>query len=136
MRKHIVQYSKVSLSTLALGTLLVVATTASSMQRTLVRRVRFPQGQTTAILKGSIVNDQMNQYHLNARAGQTISVHVTSPKGKAQFDLYPRDDRGAMDASAEDVKSFKGKLPQSGDYVISVYATGGNTRYTLEVTIR
>ncbi len=136
MRKHKAQCTGRSTLLLALATLLVLGTTALSMQRTLVRRVRFPRGQTTAILKGSIVNDRMNQYLLNARAGQTMSVHLTSPKGKAFFDLYPRNDRGAMPDSAEDAKDFEGKLPQSGDYVISVYSEDGNTRYTLEVSIR
>ena len=136
MKKHMVQSPGRSRLLLALATLLVLGNTALSMQRTLVQRVRFPRGRTTVVLKGSIVNDRMNQYHLNARAGQTMSVHLTSPKGRAFFDLYPSKDRGAMSNSAEDVKDFEGKLPQSGDYVISVYSEDGNTRYTLEVTIR
>ena len=116
--------------------MLLLTPTALSMQDTVVRRVRFPRGRTTTVLKGTIVNDAMNQYLLSARAGQTMSVHVTSPRGKAQFDVFPRNDRQGLADSAEDVKDWEGKLPQSGDYVISVYSTGGNTRYTLEVTIR
>jgi len=124
-----------SIHSLALATVLLLTPTALSMQRTVVRRVRFPRGRTTLVLKGTIVNNAMNQYLLNARAGQTMSVQVTSPRGKAWFDVYPRNDRGALDDSAEDVQAWEGKLPQSGDYVISVYSDEGNTRYTLKVTV-
>jgi len=125
-----------SIHSLALVTMLLLTSTALSMQHTVVRRVRFPRGRTTVVLKGTVVNNTLNNYLLNARAGQTMSVHLTSPSGKAWFDLYPRNDRGALADSAEDTKDFEGRLPQSGDYVISVYSETGTTRYTLEVTVR
>lgn len=126
-----------SMKVFALAAVLLCATAALPMQGTSVRRVRFPRGRTTAILKGSIVNDGMNQYVLGARAGQTMTVHITSPNNRAKFDAYLRDDRSALaNAGAEDKTDWEGTLPESGDYVISVYSAGGNTRYTLEVTIR
>ena len=125
-----------SIHSLALVTMLLLTSTALSMQHTVVRRVRFPRGRTTVVLKGTVVNNTLNNYLLNAKAGQTMSVHLTSPSGKAWFDLYPRNDRGALTDSAEDTKDFEGRLPQSGDYVISVYSETGTTRYTLEVTVR
>jgi hypothetical protein len=124
------------INSLALATMLLLTTTALSMQRTAFTRVRFPRGRTTMVLKGSLVNNASKEYLLSARAGQTMSVHVTSPQGRAWFDVYPRNDRGALADAAEDTKDWEGKLPQSGDYVISVYTEDGNTRYTLEVTIR
>lgn len=116
---------------------ILFAATALSGQTTSVRRVAFSRGRTTAVLKGSIVNDGMNQYLLGARAGQTMSVHIKSPKNQTQFDVYPRDDRWALvDLGAEDTTDWQGALPASGDYVLSVYPVGGNTSYTLEVAIR
>jgi hypothetical protein len=117
--------------------ILLLATTALPMQDTSVRRVRFPRGRTTAILRGTIVNDGMNQYLLGARSGQKMAVHITSPRNRAKFDVYLRGDRSALaNAGAEDTTDWEGELPESGDYVISVYSVGGNVRYTLEVTIR
>lgn len=78
----------------------------------------------------------MKQYVLGAKAGQTLIIHVTSPRGLAQFDVYPRNDREAFADTAEDVKDWEGKLPKSGDCLVSVYSIRGNTRYTLGVTIR
>jgi len=130
------RYLKKSSLILALTVLLAIATTALPVQRTSARRLRFSRGRTTAILRGSVTNDAMKQYVLGAKAGQTLIVHVTSPHGLAQFDVYPRNNRQAFADTAEDVKDWQGRLPKSGDYVISVYSTGGNTRYTLEVAIR
>ncbi len=125
------------LRALALVAIMLFATSALPMQATSVRRVRFPRGRTTTVLRGSIVNDGMNQYLLSARAGQTMSVHITSPRKRAKFDVYPRDNRSALVSSgAEDTTDWEGSLPESGDYVISVYSVGGNTSYTLEVAIR
>jgi len=124
------------INALALATMLLLTTTALSMQRTGFTRVRFPRGRTTMVLKGSLLNNASKEYLLSARAGQTMSVHVTSPQGRAWFDVYPRSDRSGLPDSAEDTKDWEGKLPKSGDYVISVYTEDGNTRYTLEVTIR
>jgi hypothetical protein len=122
---------------LASVAVLFLATTALPMQSTSVRRVRLPRGRTTAVLRGSIVNDGMNQYLLGARAGQKMTVHVTSPRNRAKFDIYLRGDRSALaNSGAEDTTDWEGELPESGDYVISVYSVGGNARYTLEVTIR
>ena len=129
--------NKIWIRRLATAGVLLFAISTLLAQSSSLRRVRFSRGRTTAVLKGTIVNDAMSQYVLAARAGQTMSVHVASPKNKAQFDLYPRDERSALvSEGAEDSRDWEGKLPVSGDYVISVYSTGGNTRYTLEITIR
>jgi hypothetical protein len=122
---------------LASVVILLLATAALPMQSPSVRRVHFPRGRTTAVLKGSIVNDVMNQYILGAKAGQKMAVHIASPKNKAKFDVYLRGDRAVLASSgAEDTTDWEGELPESGDYVISVYSVGGSARYTLEVSIR
>lgn len=130
------QFQKKSSRFFVVAVVLAIATTALPVQRTSVRRVRLSRGRTTAILQGSVINDATKQYVLDAKAGQTLIVHVTSPRGLAQFDVYPKNDRQAFADTAEDVKDWEGRLPKSGDYVISVYSIRGNTRYTLEVTIR
>lgn len=103
----------------------------------IVRRVQFARGRTTMVLKGSVVNDRMTQYVLTAKAGQKMIVHVASSRKKVRFDVYARDDRAVFtDTGGEDVTDWEGELPADGDYIVSVYSTRGNARYTLEVTIR
>lgn len=106
-------------------------------QRDHLRRVRLPRGRTTVILKGVIASDSIDRYVLRAVAGQTMTVHVTSLGSRARFDAYPRRDRGALvDSGAEDTTDWQGELPQSGDYVISVYSIDRRADYTLEISIR
>ena len=101
------------------------------------QRVEFPRGRTTAVLQGSIAYNEVNKYMLRARVGQTMMVHLTSKRNRAKFDLYLREDRRALvNRGAEDTTDWEGELPDSGDYVISVYSVDGAATYTLEVTIR
>jgi hypothetical protein len=116
---------------------LALTSTAWSQSDTLSRRVRFARGRTTSVLKGTVVNDGMNQYVLTAKAGQRMSVHLTSPSKRAKFDLYSQENRALfIDSGGEDTTDWEGELPESGEYVISVYSTRKNTKYTLEITIR
>jgi hypothetical protein len=98
-------------------------------------RVRFPRGRTTAILKGSLKGDAITRYVLSARADQTMTAHITSPNGGAQFDVYLRGERGIF-GDGEDVKDWQGTLPREGEYIVSVYGLKPGARYTLEITIR
>jgi hypothetical protein len=101
------------------------------------QRVRFPRGRTTAVLKGAVVRGTQDQYILGARAGQTMTVHITSREKNAVFTILdpqatalPGTEEGA------DATDWQGELPGSGDYSIWVGPTRGNATYTLEVTIR
>lgn len=116
---------------------LLFGSSVVTAQRASPKRVKFPRGRTTVVLKGSIVNDRMNQYLLAARVGQTMTVHITSRGRRAKFDVYPVANRSAFENSGgEDTTDWQGVLPESGDYIISVYSTTRSASYTLEITIR
>ena len=100
------------------------------------KRVRFPRGRTTAILHGKVQGDEVAEFVLKARAGQTMIVHLASQKRGVRFDLFPASERAALVDGGEDVRDWAGALPYSGDYVISVYSTEGAARFTLEITVR
>lgn len=101
------------------------------------QRVKFPPGRTTAVLQGSVADNGTNKYLLGARAGQRMTVHLTSANNRARFDLHLRENRRALaDTGAEDATDWEGDLPESGDYMIGVYSADGAATYTLEVTIR
>lgn len=114
---------------------LLLATCAFAAQKGLTKRVRFPRGRTTAVLKNSVVRGTVDRYLLGARKGQQIVVHITSVENNAVFDIYtPQGD--TLAGEGEDSTDWSGTLPQDGDYVIEVGGTRGNATYTLEVTIR
>lgn len=116
--------------------LAVLLLTAGALAQAHYKRVRFPRGRTTAILKGTLpgADDAVN-YALTARAGQTMTVHVTSPKGNARVSVYREGQEHALEG-ANTVKDWSGELPENGDYVLAVVSMQGRAAYTLEVTIR
>ena len=117
--------------------LLLAATGAFAVQTGLTKRVRFARGRTTVVLKNSVVRGTRDRYTLGARAGQQMSVHITSVEKNAVFIIYTPAG-GTLEGAGEgqDTSDWSGELPQSGDYVIEVGGTRGNATYTLKVTVR
>jgi hypothetical protein len=107
------------------------------------KRIRFPPGRTTVVLKGKTTGGPsesggMNpvSYRLRARKGQEMTLHLTSAKNNAVFGLYAP----GMDLveGAQNTADWSGTLPKTGDYEIIVFPEDEmtNTTFTLEVTIR
>jgi hypothetical protein len=120
-----------------LSVLLVTAASAK------IIRVTFPKGRTTVILKGKTTGGPSESggmdpiaYHVRARKGQQMTLHLTSAKGNAIFGVYAP----GMDLieGAQSVKDWTGPLPKTGDYEIIVYPEdeATDTNFTLELAIR
>jgi hypothetical protein len=117
---------------------LLLGLAASVPARINTHRVRFKRGRTTAVLKGAVVRGDRDRYLLDARAGQTMIVHITSVEKNAVFTIYQPGGQKPIPGTEEgtDRMDWTGKLPKTGTYAISVGGTRGNATYTLEVTIR
>jgi hypothetical protein len=124
---------------IAVVAILLVANVTTWAQK----RVKFPPGRTTVILKGKTTGGPsesggMNpvSYKLRARKGQTMTLHLTSAKKNALFGLYAP----GMDLveGAQSVADWSGELTKTGDYEIIVFPEDEktNTTFTLEVSIR
>lgn len=115
--------------------MVLVAATVVFAQRgsSVVRRITFLRGRTTAVVHGSVRRGVSHDYLLRARGGQTMLVNLASGGDVSMTIMTP-----SRRYLAEYV-SWSGYLPQSGDYRISVLPPTGHSRavkYTLEVTIR
>ena len=119
--------------------LLLFTTTASAR----IIRVKFPKGRTTVILKNKTTGGPSESggmdpiaYHVRARKGQQMTLHLTSAKRNALFGVYAP----GMDLieGAQSVKDWTGTLPKTGDYEIIVFPEdeATDTTFTLELTIR
>ena len=106
------------------------------------KRVKFPPGRTTVVLKGKTTGGPsesggMNpvSYKLRAQKGQTMILHLTSAKKNAVFGLYAPGMDLVEGAGGAD---WSGKLPKTGDYEIIVFPEDEktDTTFTLEITIR
>jgi hypothetical protein len=98
---------------------------------TITKQIRFGRGRTTAVVKDTIRLCTSHDYHLRARAGQTMSVHLAAGR-KTSFSIYAPTDPVE---GADGVRDWSGELPETGDYIITV-GTDATAAYTLEVTIR
>lgn len=117
--------------------LLTISVAAAQKGTTINRRVQFPRGRTTAVLKGRANWGASYIYRLRARARQTMIVHIT---GVPTFRIVAPGSRNyeAL-AGADNVQDWTGELPRTGDYQIIVgHANDNYTKapYTLEVTVR
>ena len=101
----------------------------------IVTRINFARGRTTAVERGSVHRGMSHDYLLKAGAGQTMSVHLAA-RGGVCFDLYTP---GLADSLAQCSKDWSGDLRRSGDYRINVLpdtTTERSIAYALEVTVR
>jgi hypothetical protein len=122
---------------LPIMSLLVLMAGAVPAQKgtSIVTRIKFARGRTTAVEKGSVRRGVSHDYLLKAGAGQTMSVHLAA-RGGVCFDLFSP---GMAEILSECSKDWSGDLPRSGDYRINVLpdtTTERSIPFTLEVTVR
>lgn len=103
----------------------------------ITKRIKFAKGRSSATVSGTVIRGDRDTYILGARAGQTMSVRITSLENNAVFQIEAPEG-GYLDGAGEmnDAKSWNGKLPVSGDYRIVVGGTRGNASYKVNVSIR
>jgi hypothetical protein len=102
------------------------------------KRVRFPRGSTSTVLRGSVIRGDRDTYLLGAREGQTMTVRITSLENNAVFQIYKPGGKETVEGAGEgeDAMEWSGELPATGDYVIVVGGTRGNATYKLEIKIK
>lgn len=99
----------------------------------LVQRMSFAPGTSSGRASGSVIRTSTDLWFLNARAGQTMDVTVTSVESNSTFDVIAPD---GVPMTAPDVRTtWTGVLPTDGDYRVAVQPTRGNATYTITVRI-
>src|SRR5882724_5117591 len=74
----------------------------------IVSRISFARGRTTAVLSGTVHRGMSHDYLLKARNGQNMSLHL-SARGGVSFDILTPDGDSLVRG-----KDWSGELPQSG----------------------
>lgn len=104
--------------------------------------VQFAKGATSATVKGTIRGDQFRDYQVNARAGQTLSVTLANPDGRAIFNVLPPGSTGeALFVGSTSGNSFRGPVAANGITTVRVYqmrATarrGETANYSLTIAV-
>jgi hypothetical protein len=122
------------------GTLafLLFATNVSWAQsdRAPKKRLRSP-----ATVRGLVGGESMNNYVIRARKGSTMTVVLSWRKEEdntASFSVSPAappDSEVVQGRESDNGKHWTGKIPRTGDYIISVTAHP-SAHYNLRVTVK
>jgi len=103
--------------------------------------ISFPPGASSSDMTGTVKGDDTAIFTLDARAGQTMDVQLSSTGSFACiFNVSPPDGPALFNGSV-DGSRFTGKLPADGTYEIDVFQMraaileGQSCRFTLSVSI-
>jgi len=101
------------------------------------RRIKFAKGKHSATLSNAVIRGDEDTYIARAKAGQKMTVKITSVEKNAVF-FIEKPDGGYLENAGEgdDQTAWTGTLPDNGDYKITVAGTRGNATYKLSVTIK
>jgi hypothetical protein len=103
--------------------------------------ITFKAGESSATIKGAVADDQDVNYTLRAKAGQDMTVTLTSANTSLNFNVTPAGSQDAIFIGSMSGTTFEGTLPKDGEYVINVYLMRSSARrgskagYTLSVGI-
>ena len=102
------------------------------------RRVRFAKGTSTITIREAVVRGDRNRYYVGAKAGQTMSVKITSTEKNAVFQIYFHGEEESLPGAGDDddATNWSGQLPIDNEYVIVVGGTRGNATYALTISIK
>jgi hypothetical protein len=118
--------------------LLILTTLSFTFTQGVNRKLRFPRGATSTVVKGSVVRGDRDRYLVGAKAGQHMAVRISSLENNAVFQIFSPGSKETLQGAGEmdDATTWEGDLPASGDYVIAVGGTRGNASYRLEVSVK
>jgi hypothetical protein len=112
------------------------AATAYTLQVIIPERITFSPGAISATSSGNLAPSQTHDYVLRARAGQTMTLTITSPRGDVLLEAYGLDDGQPLVRVPLGATTWTGKLPGTQDYHIKAVSVGGATRYEIVFTVK
>jgi hypothetical protein len=102
------------------------------------RKVRFAKGASSTTIRNAVVRGDQDRYYIGAKAGQTMTVKITSTEKNAVFQIYFHGEEESLPGAGDgdDAMNWSGKLPIDNEYVIVVGGTRGNATYALTISIK
>ena len=96
------------------------------------RRVQFSRGASSTTVQGRVSLELSDTWIIGARAGQVMTVQLTSPR-KVRFMLMTSR---TTESLADNTRSWTGTLPETGDYLILVESGDKPSTYSMTITIK
>lgn len=103
------------------------------------QRVRFQRGRSSTTVKGRIAGFDTQDYVIGAKAGQLMTLHLSSSNPSTYFVIYSINGRST---DMLETIEWSERLSESGDYVIRVFMMrsaarrkGAVASFTLKISI-
>ena len=97
------------------------------------RRVQFRRGSSSATLQGKVSIALPDHYLIGARAGQVMTVQLTSAQKSVRFLVMSPKSTSLL---ADNARSWSGALPETGDYSIIIDGDERGGTYSMTITIK
>jgi hypothetical protein len=100
-------------------------------------RVMFSYGKTSTVIRGNLSENTQNGYLLRAKAGQRMSVRLSSTNNDVTFIVFLKSDNIQMASFESDYSSltkWSNLLPKTGDYIILIKSKTYSS-YELNISI-
>ncbi|MFL0671420.1 MAG: hypothetical protein ACJLS3_08355 [Erythrobacter sp.] len=125
----------------------IMAVTAASMplvapamaQTAKPERVQFAKGKSAKTIKGTLKGDQSRLFVVNVRAGQTMTVKLTTTNASTYFNVTAPGAQQAMFIGSTSGNTMTEVIPSSGDYTVDLYMMrnaarrGETTSFTITI---
>lgn len=95
------------------------------------KTVRFGRGNSSASYSNSVIRGDRDTYILGAKAGQFMTVSITSHEDNAGFQIVAPNGTSLVD----DDTNWTDELPRDGNYKIIVGSGRGNATYTIRFSV-
>lgn len=126
---------------LALSALLVAGTPIVAQDRIRTVPIQFAKGASSKAIKGSVRGYDTVNYTIAARAGQTMTVRMTTANASSYFNVTAPGADAAMFIGSTSGNRFTTTIPSTGTYTIQVYLMrnaarrGEAANFTLNVAV-
>lgn len=97
------------------------------------RRVQFKRGSSSATVHGKVSIALPDTYLVGVRAGQVMTVQLTSPAKSVRFMVMSPISTSLI---ADHARTWTGGLPETGDYHIIVDGDERGGTYTMTISIK
>jgi hypothetical protein len=123
-------------------TLLLLATPLAAQNSTKVVPVQFAKGTSSTAITDSIRGDASVNYTVAARAGQTMTVTLTTSNRSSYFNVTAPGADAAMFIGSSAGNRFSTTIPSTGTYTVQIYLMRNAARrnesakYTVAIAVR
>lgn len=101
--------------------------------------IHLPSGASMATVGGHVVRGKTQGWRVNGKQGRTFAVTLESTGNAAIMQIRePGKDAGYLPGAGrqDEARTWSGKLPADGSYLIEVIAVQAEADYTLRVEVK